>query len=129
MSKDSPPRNSGTPDADQFSREWIAGWNAHDLDAVLAHFHDDAVFTSPIAAQLVPASGGVIRGKAALRAYWTEGLKRNPELHFTLLAVYVGVNTLAIHYLRQKGDLANEVLIFDGDLVREGHATYSQAPG
>lgn len=127
MSKDSPPRNSGTPDAEQFSREWIAGWNAHDLDAVLAHFHDDAVFTSPLAAQLVPASGGVIRGKAALRAYWTEGLKRNPNLHFVLEGVYVGVNTLVIHYHRQERGLANEVLIFDGDLVREGHATYLKA--
>jgi len=129
MNKDSPLRSSGTPDAERFSREWAAGWNAHDLDAVLAHFHDDAVFTSPLAAQIVPDSHGVIRGKAALRAYWTEGLKRNPGLHFVLEGVYVGVNTLVIHYRNQKRGLANEVLIFDGDRVREGHATYSQAAG
>ena len=113
----------------RFSREWIAGWNAHDLNAVLAHFHDDVVFTSPLAAQLVPDSRGVIRGKTALRAYWTEGLERSPDLHFVLEGVYVGVNTLVIHYLRHDRRLANEVLIFDGDLVKEGHATYSQAPG
>ena len=88
------------------------------------------MFTSPLAAQLVPASGGVIRGKAALRAYWTEGLKRNPDLHFDLQGVYVGVNTLVIHYYRNRTRvLANEVLIFDGALVREGHATYSKALG
>src|SRR6185295_2494699 len=121
MSKDSPPRSSGTPDAEQFTREWIAGWNAHDLNAVLAHFHDDVVFTSPLAAQIVPDSRGVIRGKGALRSYWTEGLRRNPDLHFVLEGVYVGVNTLVIHYRRQERGLANEVLIFDGHLVREGH--------
>jgi hypothetical protein len=129
MSKDSPLRSSSIPDPEQFSHEWAAGWNAHDVNAVLAHFHDDVVFTSPLAAQLVPASGGVIRGKAALRAYWTEALERNPDLHFVVGGVYVGVNTVVIHYRNQKRGLVNEVLIFEGALVREGHATYSKSLG
>lgn len=57
-----------------FTQEWAAAWNAHDLDAVLRHFHDDVVFTSPVAARIVDGSGGVIRGKEALRAYWSDGL-------------------------------------------------------
>jgi hypothetical protein len=28
---------------------------------VLDHFHDDVVFTSPVAARMVPESGGVVR--------------------------------------------------------------------
>jgi len=107
-----------------FAAHWRAAWNAHDLDAVLAHFHDDVVFTSPIAASLLPETGGVIRGKAALRAYWEEGLRRIPDLHFTVEAVFVGVNTLVIHYINQKGVGVSEVLVFDAGLVREGHGTY-----
>ena len=42
-----------------------------DVEAVLAHFHDDVVFSSPIAARLLPDSLGVVRGKEALRHYWT----------------------------------------------------------
>jgi hypothetical protein len=38
--------------------------------------------------------------------------------------VYVGVNTLVIHYRNQKGVLVNEVLTFDGERVKEGHATH-----
>ena len=60
-----------TPEPGPFTEDWLAAWNGHDIDAVLAHFHDDVVFTSPIAARVVPESGGMVRGKAALRAYWT----------------------------------------------------------
>ena len=79
-----------------FAAQWRAAWNAHDLDAVLAHFHDDVTFTSPVAAALLPETGGVIRGKAALRAYWEEGLRRIPDLHFTIEAVFAGVNTQGV---------------------------------
>ncbi len=114
------------PDATEFSRRWVAAWNAHDLEAVLVHFHDDIVFSSPLAAQLFPETGGVVRGKEALRAYWGEGLKRLPDLHFTVEAVYAGVETIVINFRNQRGGLANEVLVFDGDRVRTGHGTYLQ---
>ena len=29
-----------------------------------------------------------------------------------------------INYRNERGGLVNEVLMFDGDLVREGHGTY-----
>ena len=61
-----------------FAEEWCAAWNAHDVERVLAHFHDDAVFMSPLAAQRVPESGGTVKGKAALRAYWTGGVRALP---------------------------------------------------
>ena len=58
-------------DTTEFSRQWVQAWNAHDVAAVLAHFHDDVLFTSPVAAEMYPETSGVIRGKAALRRYWT----------------------------------------------------------
>lgn len=107
-----------------FAAEWCAAWNAHDLDAVLAHFHDDAVFTSPVAAKLMPGTGGRIAGKAALRAYWAEGLRRIPNLHFTVERVFAGVDAIVIQYRNQLGVTVSEVLVFDGALVRSGHGTY-----
>ena len=61
-------------DAAAFVDDWVQAWNAHDLEKVLSHFADDVVFSSPLAAELLDDSDGVIRGKAALRTYWTEGL-------------------------------------------------------
>ena len=94
---------------------------------MLNHFADDVVFTSPVAARLVEGCAGVIRGKAALRDYWREGLRRIPDLRFDLLGIYVGQTTLVLNYRNQSGGLVNEVLTFDGDLVTAGHGTYLDA--
>ena len=113
-----------TPDPDGYAEQWVRAWNAHDIEAVLDHFRDDVLFTSPVAARVVPESGGVVRGKAALREYWTSALAQLPDLHFDLVAVYRGVSTLVINYRNQRGQLVNEVLTFDGNKVCEGHGTY-----
>lgn len=83
-----------TPEPQKFADDWVRGWNSHDVQAVLAHFRDDVVFTSPVAARVLPESNGVVHGKEALRHYWTTALALLPDLHF------------------------------DADLVREGHGTY-----
>jgi ketosteroid isomerase-like protein len=111
-------------DAIAFSAHWVQAWNARDVEAVLEHFHDDVVFTSPVAARLFPETAGVVRGKAALRRYWTEAVQRIPNLRFTVEGVYQGIDTIVIAYRNQDGGLVNEVLRFRGDLVIEGHGTY-----
>ena len=99
-----------TPDPDTYAEEWIGAWNAHDIEAVLAHFSDDVVFTSPVAARVVPESGGALRGKAALRDYWTKALAQQPELRFEMIGVYRGESTLVINYRNHRRQLVNEVL-------------------
>ena len=114
-----------TPDPISFADAWVRAWNAHDVAAVLDHFSDDVVFTSPVAARVVPESGGVVRGKAALRDYWTTAISQQANLHFELIGVYSGESTLVINYHNHRGQVVNEVLTFDGDgLVRVGHGTY-----
>jgi SnoaL-like domain len=94
------------------------------VDAVLAHFHDDAMFTSPVAATIVPDSAGVVHGKAALREFWCAALEVVPDLHFDVVGVFSGVSVLVINYRNQRGDSVCEVLEFDGAMVRRGHGTY-----
>ncbi len=110
--------------AEQFASDWRDAWNAHDVDAILGHFADEIVFTSPAAQRIVDGSEGVIRGVRELRAYWSEGLRRNPDLHFEIENLYLGVDTIVINYRNHTGGLVNEVLTFDGPLVIQGHATY-----
>jgi hypothetical protein len=115
-------------EAKTFAEQWVRDWNAHDIDALLEHFTDDVVFTSPVAVRLL-SGDGVIRGKEALREYWSEGIRLIPDLRFEVLAVYSGIATLVINYRNQAGRVVCEVLTFDGPLVREGHGTYlAQAP-
>jgi hypothetical protein len=47
-----------------------------------------------------------------------------PDLYFELIGVYQGESLLVINYRNERGGLVNEVLMFDGNLVREGHGTY-----
>ncbi len=108
----------------EFAERWVQAWNARDVEAVLAHYADDVVFTSPTAARVVPESRGTVQGKEALRSYWTAALQQNADLHFTLLDVYAGVHTIVLHYRNQLGALINEVLTFADGLVVVGHATH-----
>ena len=113
-----------TLDAVEFSKQWVEAWNAHDVEAVLAHFHDDVVFTSPVAAKILPETAGVVRGKPALRRYWTQALQRIQDLRFVVEGIYQGIDTIVIVYRNQDDGLVSEVLRFSGNLVTEGHGTY-----
>ncbi len=115
----------GQEEAAVFARRWVKAWNDRDVEAVLSDFADDAVFTSPLAARVVPGSGGEICGKEALRRYWTEALRRNPGLHFDFVSVYFGVDTIVIRFRTQEGTDRCEVLTFNGRLVQTGHGTYA----
>lgn len=110
-----------------FAEQWLEAWNARDLDAVLAHFHEDVLFTSPLAAQLDPASAGVVKGKTALRAYWSAAIARNPGLHFEITSLFIGVDCLLIGFRNDRGEDRFEVLRFREGRVFEGHGTYRAA--
>ncbi|MBD3943809.1 nuclear transport factor 2 family protein [Microbacterium sp. NEAU-LLC] len=112
-------------EARRFAQGWVDAWNAHDIDGVLAHFADDADFSSPVAAQLLPETAGVLRGKAAIRAYWAVGIERIPDLRFEVVDVYTGVDLIVINYRNHTGGLVNEVLHLGADgLVVSGAGTY-----
>jgi ketosteroid isomerase-like protein len=114
-------------DIGAFAESWLDAWNTHDLERVLRHFADDAVFLSPFAARILPESDGVLRGKAAVRQYWTAGLAAMPDLHFEIVDVFTGVDTVVINYRNQNGGLVNEVMTFKDGLVVRGEGTYLQA--
>jgi ketosteroid isomerase-like protein len=111
-------------DVIEFSRTWEAAWNRRDVETVLTHFAEDAVFTSPVAQRVGFAPDGVVRGKNALRRYWLAALEKNPDLRFRVTAVYRGIDTLVIAFQNQQGVDRVEILRFANGLVIEGHGTF-----
>src|SRR5579862_9569299 len=101
-----------TVDAVEFSRIWEAAWNRRDVETVLTHFDDDAVFISPVAQRIGFSPDGVVRGKDALRRYWLAALEKNPKLRFRVTAVYRGVDTIIVAFQTQHGVDRIEVLRF-----------------
>jgi ketosteroid isomerase-like protein len=110
-------------DPNEFARAWAEAWNARDLESTLAHFRNDAVFSSPIARRTGHGVDGVVTGKAAIREYWTAALVLNPDLKFTVRSVHAGVNVLVIGFETQDGTQRSEVLIFEDGLVKTGYGT------
>jgi len=99
--------------ADAFVADWIAAWNARDLDAVLDHYADDIVFWSPRIKIVTGRDIACVEGKPALEAYWSKAMEDAPELRFTLQRVYVGSEAITIAYANHRGENAAETLVFD----------------
>ncbi|OYU79381.1 MAG: DUF4440 domain-containing protein [Flavobacterium sp. BFFFF1] len=85
--------------AKTFAQQWADSWNAHNLDLVLSHYADDFTIETPMAAKLLESSNGTVKGKESVRAYWAIGLERIPNLHFEVLDVLTGINSMTIYYI------------------------------
>jgi ketosteroid isomerase-like protein len=114
-------------DARAFAEEWIAAWNAHDLDRILSHYAEDVVFLSPNALRRVGT--GRVQGIDALRAYWSEALAAQPQLSFEFHQVLAGYDSLTILYRNHLGGESAESFEFgaDGKVVRS-LACYGERP-
>ena len=107
-------------DAWNLANQWVAAWNAHDLDLIMMHYDDAVELTSPVAAQLLSTSDGKVAGKANVRAYFQRGLSAYPELRFGLEDVLWGVNSVVFYYTNHKGTRTAEFmeLSASGKVVR-----------
>lgn len=101
--------------AEHFAAEWIDSWNAHDLGRVLSHYAEDFEMSSPVIIQVAGEPSGILKGKAAVGAYWKKALDLIPGLQFELLSVLAGVNSITLHYKGARGRLAAEVFHFGPD--------------
>src|SRR5215467_1544069 len=65
-----------------FAESWIAAWNRRDVEAVLAHYAEEAQFVSAVAGNLVGRP--ILRNKKELEDYWRTALARISTLEFKL---------------------------------------------
>lgn len=108
-----------------FALEWVAAWNAHDIERVLSHYAEDVAFHSPFIAIFADEASGHLLGKAALRTYWAAALEKLPDLRFELLDVLLGAGSLTVYY-RGHREMVAETFIFSEDgKVQRATACYS----
>ena len=84
----------------QIATRWFAAFNAHDLEALLALYHDDATHFSPKLKVRMPETGGWVKGKAALRSWWQDSFDRLPELHYEPTKLIAEDGIVFMEYLR-----------------------------
>jgi predicted ester cyclase len=97
-------------EASQLANDWVAAWNAHDLDLIMGHYDEAVELTSPVAARLLGTADGKVIGKANLRAYFARGLEAYPQLQFRLEDVLWGLNSVVLYYTNQKGTRTAEFM-------------------
>jgi hypothetical protein len=98
--------------ADRFANDWIQAWNARDLNLILSHYADDLVMSSPRIAVVAGEPSGTLVGKSAIRAYWEKALALAPHLHFSLVSVLLGSDSVTLYYQGVRG-MAAEVFFFN----------------
>ena len=100
-------------EAKKFAKEWIESWNSHDLEDIMKHYAEDIEITTPMIKLAGGIESGSLQGKEQVKAYWKKALDKIPDLHFELIDVTSGVDSVALYYKSVMNKMAIEVMFFD----------------
>ena len=101
-------------DARQVAADWCDAWNRRDLDAIMEHYANDVEFSSPTVIKRWGVADGWLRGKSKVRENFAIGVKA-PDLHFELVEVLLGVNSMCVVYRRETGALVTDLVELDAN--------------
>lgn len=82
------------------ARRWFDAFNAHDLEALLALYADEAEHYSPKLKLHRPETKGIIKGRAALRAWWHDAFDRLPSLRYEVVKLTADEERVFMEYIR-----------------------------
>jgi len=101
--------------------QWFDAFNEHDLEKLLALYHEDARHYSPKLKMRQPETNGMVSGKAALRAWWRDAFDRLPSLQYTPTTLTENDERVFMEYIRRVDDepdmLVAEVLEIKNGLI------------
>jgi len=79
----------------------------------MRHYSEQIEFVSPFVVKLLDERTGTIRGKEALRGYFSKGLEKYPDLTFDLCKVFLGVRSVMVYYESVNNLMAAEAMELD----------------
>ena len=79
---------------------WFDAFNAHDLEALLMLYADDAEHYSPKLKERRPETVGWVRGKPALRDWWRDAFERLPSLRYEMVKLTSDEHQVFMEYIR-----------------------------
>ena len=97
------------------AEDWIAAWNAHDLDRIMKHYANDVEFEANTVVARWPKPDGKLRGSTELREHFRFGLSLAPHIHFTLEQVFSAPSGYAVLYRRDNGNQVLDVVELNAD--------------
>lgn len=82
------------------AEKWFTAFNAHDLEALLSLYDDNARHYSPKLKVRRPETNGLVQGKDALRDWWQDAFDRLPSLHYKVNRVTANGDCVFMEYTR-----------------------------
>ena len=88
---------------EEFAKEqierWISAWNHHSLKEIVSLYSEDILFRSPKLAHIYPnLTTAQITSRVDLEKYFSLGLKKYPNLHFTPLGYLLRDQIVVLEY-------------------------------
>ncbi len=101
--------------------KWFDAFNEHNLENLLALYHNEAEHYSPKLKTRKPETAGFVAGKAALHNWWKDAFDRLPTLHYRVTTLTANSERVFLEYVRTvdgEGDmLVAEVLEIENELI------------
>ncbi len=98
----------------EIATKWFQAFNDHNLEQLLALYHDEAEHYSPKLKVRQPETNGLVKGKAALRAWWQDSFNRLPTLSYRPTTFTVNEQRVFMEYVRS---VENEVDMLVGEVL------------
>ncbi|MBA3828388.1 MAG: nuclear transport factor 2 family protein [Taibaiella sp.] len=109
------------PDNTAIALKWFEAFNAHDLEKLLALYHDEAKHYSPKLKIRQPETNGMVAGKQALREWWQDAFSRLPTLQYLPTSYTANNERVIMEYTRRVAGepelLVAEVLEIQNGLI------------
>jgi ketosteroid isomerase-like protein len=82
------------------AQQWFDAFNEHDLEKLLALYHENAEHYSPKLKVRSPETNGLIKGKKALRLWWQDSFERLPTLKYVPQRFIANNSSVFMEYMR-----------------------------
>lgn len=84
----------------QIATRWFEAFNEHNLEKLLSLYDEQARHYSPKLKVRQPETKGLIKGKAALRAWWQDAFDRLPTLKYEVVKLTADEEQVFMEYTR-----------------------------
>jgi hypothetical protein len=105
----------------EIAKKWFGAFNEHNLKNLLALYHDEAAHYSPKLKIRQPETNGLVVGKEALAAWWSDAFDRLPTLHYQYTTLTGNEDRVFMEYIRTVANetdmLVAEVLEISNGLI------------
>lgn len=107
------------------AQKWFAAFNEHNLENLLALYHDEAEHFSPKLKIRQPETNGLVRGKPTLRSWWQDAFDRLPSLQYKPTTFTADSERVFMEYTR-KVEGEPDMQVAEVLVIKDGYITASR---